>query len=654
MKRHRGLLHAHSAEEAHFDHFALPGIHRLQRVQGIVECHEILGGSGRHGNGLVERHLLSSSVALLITLRARGIHQNATHEARGHCKEMCAILPLDLLDFDQPEICLIDQRGRLKRVAGTLVAHMAPRQAAQFPMDEGQQAVERRYLTPAPSLQQSGGVVRVTANGAILHRRQAGQSIGSRPILNVLTLFDVVLASEGEDRHAPAIVHNVGRRQPMSSVTQFLSKLRGRATYGVEPAASIRIRRRSLATVGATVLALVTMVVAPAVIAKDRHDGGTWVGTWSASPQTVAAPIQINGQTVRQIVHTSLGGERVRVRFSNAYGASPLVIGSAHVAISTGGASISRGTDRILRFNGSPSIAIPAGALAVSDPVRLEVEAFDNLAVSLYLPENVPAATQHSVGLQTNYISAAGDFTGAITFAATTTQSFYFLTGVEVLASRRASAIVTLGDSVTEGFGSTPDMNQRWPNLLAERLQSNWGTSRVAVLNAGISGNRVLHDFLGTNALARFDRDVLVQTGVQYVIVLEGNADILIPGLTGNAAEVVTAAQIIQGHRQMIDRAHALGLRIYGGTLYPVEGYPFPGFWTPALETTRQAVNHWIRTSKAYDAVIDFDKVLRDPSQLSRLRPAYDSGDHAHPNDAGYKAMADAIDLSLFRDENED
>jgi lysophospholipase L1-like esterase len=325
------------------------------------------------------------------------------------------------------------------------------------------------------------------------------------------------------------------------------------------------------------------------------------------------------------------------------------------VAISAGGNSIHPGTDRVLQFNGSPTITIPAGALAVSDVVSLDVPALDDLAVSLYLPENVAATTQHAQSQQTTYLSSPGDFTGASTVtAATTTESFYFLTGVEVRASERARAIVTLGDSVTEGFGSTADMNQRWPNLLAERLQSNSATSSVAVLNAGISGNRVLHDFLGTNALARFDRDVLVQTGVQYVIVLEGNADILIPGLTGNAAEVVTAAQIIQGHRQMIDRAHALGLRIYGGTLYPVEGYPFPGFWTAALETTRQAVNDWIRTSKAYDAVIDFDKVLRDPNHLTRLRPAYDSGDHAHPNDAGYKAMADAIDLSLFQDENED
>jgi lysophospholipase L1-like esterase len=404
----------------------------------------------------------------------------------------------------------------------------------------------------------------------------------------------------------------------------------------------------------ATVVALAVIVFAPAVVAKDRHDDDRWVGTWSASPQAVAPSIHINGQTVRQIVHTSLGGDRVRVRFSNVYGTSGLVIGSAHVALSTGGASISRKTDRILRFNGLPTITIPAGALALSDQVELAVEAFDNLAVSLYLPENVAATTQHSVGQQTNYISSPGDFTGASTFAATTTQSFYFLTGVEVRASRRARAIVTLGDSITDGFGSTPDTNQRWPNLLAERLQSEPSTSRIAVLNAGISGNRVLHDLVGTNALARLDRDVLVQTGVKYVIVMEGNNDFGIPSLIGNTAEDVTAEQVVQGHRQIIDRAHALGLKIYGATLNPVEGILFPNFYSAALEVKRQAVNQWIRTNRAYDGVIDFDQVLRDPSHPTRILPAYDSGDHAHPNDAGYRAMADAIDLSLFRDDNED
>jgi lysophospholipase L1-like esterase len=436
----------------------------------------------------------------------------------------------------------------------------------------------------------------------------------------------------------------------MSSLTQILS-FRGRTTRSEAGVADVRIRR-SLATALAILLAL-SAIVTTSVIATERRDDAHWVGTWSASPQGVAAPIHFNGQTVRQIVHTSLGGERVRVRFSNAYGTSGLVIGSAHVAISTGGASISGGTDRVLKFNGSPTITIPAGALVVSDPVTLNVPALRDLAVSLYLPENVAATTQHSVGLQTTYISASGDFTGAVIEPTTTTQSYYFLTGVEVTASDRARAIVTLGDSVTDGFGSTPDTNQRWPNLLAERLQLHWATSRITVLNAGVSGNRVLHDFVGTSALARLDRDALVQTGVKYVIVGEGNNDFLIPGLIGNPAEVVTVAQVIQAHSQMIDRAHALGLRIYGTTLTPVEGYPFPGFWTPDLEAKRQAVNHWIRTGRAYDAVIDFDKLLRDPSHPSRLLPAYDSGDHLHPNDGGYSTMADAIDLSLFRDDED-
>lgn len=440
----------------------------------------------------------------------------------------------------------------------------------------------------------------------------------------------------------------------MSSMTQFLSTLRGRVVLDVEPVARVRIRRRSLAIVAATLLALVSIALAPVVIANVRHDNLHWVGTWSASPQVVDAPIQINGQTVRQIVHTSLGGERVRVRLSNAYGTSALIIGSAHIAISNGGASIVPGTDRVLRFNGSPTIAIPAGALAVSDPVKLEVPVLDDLSVSFYLPENVPATTQHSVGLQTTYISTPGEFTGAVTVAGTTTQSFYFLTGVEVRASEPTRAVVALGDSVTDGFRSTPDANQRWPNLLAARLQFHPGTSGVAVLNAGISGNRVLHDFLGASALGRFDRDVLVQTGAKYVIVLEGNNDFLIPGLIGDPAEVVTADQVIQGHRQFIDRAHALGLRIYGGALTPIDGYPFPGAWSPAMEEKRQAVNQWIRTSKAYAAIIDFDKVLRDPSHPTRILPLYDSGDHLHPNDVGYKAMADAIDLSLFRDDDQD
>jgi lysophospholipase L1-like esterase len=262
----------------------------------------------------------------------------------------------------------------------------------------------------------------------------------------------------------------------------------------------------------------------------------------------------------------------------------------------------------------------------------------------------VAATTQHSVALQTAYISDPGDFSGDITVAGATTQSLYFVAGAEVRASEKARAIVALGDSLTDGFGSTPEMNRRWTDVLAERLQANPGTSRVAVLNAGIAGNRLLHDLVGTNALARLDRDVLVQSGVRYVIVSEGNNDFGIPGLIHNPSEEVTAEDVIQAHRQIIDRAHALGLGVYGATLNPIEGILFPDFYSAALEAKRQAVNRWIRTSHAYDAVIDFDKVLRDPSHPTRILPAYDSGDHGHPNDAGYAALADAINLALFRD----
>jgi lysophospholipase L1-like esterase len=245
--------------------------------------------------------------------------------------------------------------------------------------------------------------------------------------------------------------------------------------------------------------------------------------------------------------------------------------------------------------------------------------------------------------LQTTYISPEGDFSGADSLpTVTTTQSYYFLAGVEVNASTKSAAIVTLGDSITDGLHSTADANKRWPNRLAERLHRQSGGSKIAVLNAGISGNRILHDTEGTGALARLDRDVLVQPGVRYLIVLEGINDIGFPGSPA-------ADQIIAGHVQIIARAHAMGLKAYGGTLTPFQAF-LPGvYYTGGGEAKRQAVNHWIRTSKTYDAVIDFDQAIRDPSNPARMRPAYDSGDNLHPNDAGYQAMADAIDLSLFK-----
>jgi len=417
--------------------------------------------------------------------------------------------------------------------------------------------------------------------------------------------------------------------------------------------ASRTSRRSSLAAVLAATLAFAWAGPTTAR-AWDHggHRGGPWISTWGASPQVPTTPLALNGQTVRQVAHVSVGGHVVRVRLSNAFGSTPLAISEARVALSTGGSSIDAATDRQLTFGGSPTTTVPAGALVVSDPVSLDVPALANLAVSLYFPGSVTATTEHSLAVQTTYVSPPGDFAGAASMpdGGTTTSSWYFLNGVEVRGEGwRPAAIVALGDSITDGYASTVSANHRWPNYLAARLQASHATAHLAVVDEGISGNRVLHDFIGPNALARLDRDVLAQSGARWVVVLEGINDIGIPGAFGAPAEEVTADEIIEGHRQIIARAHARGLRIYGGTLTPFEGTVFPGYYSPGGEAKREAVNHWIRTSGAYDAVIDFDAAVRDPAHPTRMLPAYDSGDHLHPNDAGYEAMADAVDLGLFR-----
>ncbi len=393
-------------------------------------------------------------------------------------------------------------------------------------------------------------------------------------------------------------------------------------------------------------LGIAALAVASAALAKDGTHAGHWVGTWSASPQATSFPVSVDSRTIREIVHVSMGGTQVRVRLSNAYGAGPLHIGEVHVGLHSTGASIVSGSDRALTFNGSVSTTIPAGALAISDPVRLRVPDRSDLAISIYVSGTESAATVHALGLQTTYISPEGNFSGADSLpTATTTQSYYFLTGVEVVAAMSSSAVVTFGDSITDGLHSTADANKRWPNHLADRLQRKTSGSKVAVLNAGISGNRILHDIEGTNALARLDRDVLTQSGARYLIVLLGINDIGFPGSPA-------VDEIVAGHVQIVARAHAMGLKVYGGTLTPFQAF-LPGiYYSPDGEAKRQAVNHWIRTSKTYDAVIDFDKVIRDPGEPARMRPAYDSGDNLHPNDAGYQAMADAIDLSLFTNRN--
>jgi lysophospholipase L1-like esterase len=374
---------------------------------------------------------------------------------------------------------------------------------------------------------------------------------------------------------------------------------------------------------------------------------GSWVGTWAASPSSSNAARQFNQETLREIVHASVGGAQVRVRLSNAFGAQPLMIGAAHVAIRTSGTSIAQ--DRPLTFSGQTAFSIPPGALALSDPVSLEVTAFSDLAVSIYLPGPTTGATVHQSAQQTSYV-VPGDLTGSASLpeSAAKITSWQFLAGVDVSTNRASEAIVAFGDSITDGARSTNDANARWPDVLARRLRS------MAVLNAGIGGNRVLHDgaaqlaFAGQSALARFDRDVLAQPGVKYVIVLEGINDIGIPGSVAAGSEEVTPKEIIAGLRQLIERAHENGLRIFGGTLTPFEGTTIPNYYSPERETKRQAVNEWIRTSKSFDAVIDFDKAVQDPEHPARMLPKYDCGDHLHMSDAGYKAMGEAIDLGLF------
>jgi lysophospholipase L1-like esterase len=344
----------------------------------------------------------------------------------------------------------------------------------------------------------------------------------------------------------------------------------------------------------------------------------------------------------------------VRVRLSNAFGKQAVEIGAAHIGLRAKGPEIASGSDRPLTFSGRTSISIPPNALVLSDPVKLNVPAGGDLAVSIFLPRAATGAGIHYSAQQTSYIGA-GNLTGApsIPDAATIT-SWVFLTSVDVLVPESASAVVAFGDSITDGARSTIDANHRWPDVLARRLRARQGGTKIGVLDAGIGGNRILHDAtanvrFGVNALARFDRDVLAQSGVKYVIVLEGINDLGHAGSSAPESETVSAEDLIAGLKQLIERAHEHGIKIFGGTLTPFEGTPFAGYFTPEKERKRKALNEWIRTGKAFDGVIDFEKAVRDPDHPDRMLSNYDGGDHLHPGDAGYKAMGEAIDLALFK-----
>jgi lysophospholipase L1-like esterase len=396
-------------------------------------------------------------------------------------------------------------------------------------------------------------------------------------------------------------------------------------------------------------------------------NGDHWVSAWSAA---VHAPLPFTGlsaapvlenQTVRMVVRLTIGGERLRVRLSNAFGTSATVIGAAHVALVSKRAGIVPQSDRVLTFSGRSSIAIPPGAPVLSDPVDLKVPAFAEVAVSLYLPEKTPASSTHFWAQHETYISGPGDFTGQsdITNPSTRT-SWYWLADIQVRTSGQAAATVAFGDSITDGVGAKQGEYSDWPDDLATRLADGAGTGpQLAVLNEGIGGNRILHDGAGASALARLDRDVLAQPGVVNLIVLEGINDIgwphmkarpspndSSPGQGPFADERVTAQDLIAGLKQIIERAHEHGIRVFGATLTPFEG---ADYYSADGEVERQAVNQWIRTSGSFDAVFDFDAAVRDTNHPTRFREDYQSGDHLHPSAAGYKAMAAAVDLSVLR-----
>ena len=417
-------------------------------------------------------------------------------------------------------------------------------------------------------------------------------------------------------------------------------------------------------TVRAMSLAAVMTLALSGERYADAATTGTdnWITTWAASPAPrwpegnpapFDLPETLEGQTIRQVARISMGGGKIRVVLSNEYGAAPLTIGAGTVALAGRDGALA-GAPARLTWGGRSSVVVPPGAPIVSDPVEFDAAPLASLAVSLYLPEKTALTSVHWDGNQTGYISGPGDFTGANAFQATgTSQRRPFLSGIQVDAKPASRAIVFFGDSITDGACATADTNRRWPDRMAERLQRA-GHDDIAVVNEAFSGDRVLMNGMGINALARLNQDVLSQPHLSTVVLMMGINDIGWPGdkaITPGDKEP-TADDIILGYQQIIDRVHARGARILGATLTPFadanKGTPTEGYFTPEKEKIRQAVNQWIRTSGRFDGVIDFDRLLEDPASPGHMRAAYDCGDHLHPNDAGYGAMASGVDLGLL------
>ncbi|MFE4667520.1 SGNH/GDSL hydrolase family protein [Streptomyces sp. NPDC056716] len=401
--------------------------------------------------------------------------------------------------------------------------------------------------------------------------------------------------------------------------------------------------------------ALLLGVVSPAGAAEAPQSLNVgWVSAWTASPQPgdtgipgfpPAAPLR--NETLRQVVRPHTSGTAVRVRLSNLFGDRPLTLGGATIARRTTGAAVDTSSVRQLTFMGRQSVTLAPGAEITSDPVPLALTAERDMAVDLFLPQPTGVPTQHLEAAQTSYVSTSGNHTGSASLpVGRTVSSWYFLTDVEVMSPAK-SGLVTFGDSITDGTGSTPDANRRYPDRLATGLAARPSTSHLAVTNAGIGGGRLLHDRIGPRALDRFDRDVLSKPATRYVLVQIGINDIALPNLL-DPGEHVTADEIIAGYQQLIDRAHQRGVTVYGATLLPVGGSFYD---IPLNQQKRDDVNRWLRSSAGkpggFDKVADFDAALRDPADPSRLLPAYDSGDHIHPSDSGHAAMASVAE-SLF------
>lgn len=411
-------------------------------------------------------------------------------------------------------------------------------------------------------------------------------------------------------------------------------------------AASVQSRRRFLLGLPALAGAL---ALAPDAEAAQAWRADGWCATWGcapAGPPPAASTMSFGGQTLRMIVRTSIGGNRVRVRLSNEMGSAPLLIGAAQVGLRSGGQAVVAGSNHPLSFGGRTAVTIQPGSPALSDPVFFQVAPFSDLAISLYLPGSAMATTIHRDAWQTNYVSTSGNFAANTTFTLSRSiASWPFLSEVDVDGG--APCVVAIGDSITDGQGSTGNQNRRWPDYLARRLQAELGATagRVGVVNRGIAGNRLLLDdpnalLAGRDVLERFDRDVLATPGIRAVIVAIGINDIV---YASGAALSEMRDDLIAGYRQLIARAHARGIAVLGATLPPMEGFVY---YTAARESVRQQVNGWLRSADEFDALIDWDRVLRDPAAPTRINPSYNSKDWLHPNDAGYQALAAAVPLN--------